>query len=177
MTPAVLGFVAPSGTGKTTLLCRLVPLLERRGVRVGAVKHSHHRIELDRAGKDSFRLREAGVRRVLLVSDRGFVLFADGGSHPLEVVLQRLAPDRLDLVLVEGYRGVSFPKIELYRRGLAEPPRYPDDDSVIAIASDDPLPAPTDRLVVPLSDPEPLAEFAADFAAAVHRHQRRRTAG
>ena len=162
----MLGFVAPSGTGKTTLLAKIVPILRRHGLKVGAVKHSHHGFDLDRPGKDSYRLREAGVQEMLLVSARHWALLVDEPENdptPLEEVVRRLYLGRLDVVLVEGYRGTEFPKIELRRREVAEPPLYGRDPSVIAVATDGDLPEPTDLPVLPLDDPEPVADFILAF--------------
>lgn len=162
----VLGFVAPSGTGKTTLLTKVIPILRRAGLKIGAVKHSHHGFDLDRPGKDSYRLREAGVQEMLLVSAKHWALLVDEDENdvtPLEEVVKRLYLGRLDVVLVEGYRGTEFPKIELRRHGTAEPPLYPKDPSVIAVATDGDLPEPTGLPVLPISDPEAVAAFVLDF--------------
>ena len=70
----VIGFVAPSGTGKTTLIRQLVPRLRQRGLRVGYLKHSHHRIEVDRPGKDSYEIREAGASQVLLATGERWIM-------------------------------------------------------------------------------------------------------
>ena len=164
--PAVLGLVAPSGTGKTTLLCRLVPLLKGHGLRVGAVKHTHHGFDLDRPGKDSHRLREAGVEQMLLVGPGRWALLAEAvgeGEDTLDRALAHMEVGGLDLILVEGYRGSRHPKVELYRAAVGDAPLYPTDPTVIAVASDDPLPAPTDLPVLPLDQPDDVARFVLEF--------------
>ena len=111
----VLGFAAYSGTGKTTLLARLIPLLKQRGLRIGLIKHSHHNFDIDQPGKDSYRLRAAGASPVLLVSKyrRAVISELDGEQEPLlHEQLQYLGQAQLDLILVEGFRHEHFPKID-----------------------------------------------------------------
>ncbi len=158
----VLGFVAFSGTGKTTLLRRLIPLLRARGLRCAVIKHSHHDFEVDRPGKDSYRLREAGAAQVLLASPfRTFwVEEGDGTSEPqLPMLVGRLDLARLDLVLVEGFRDEPIPKIEVHRPALGTPLLCMHDQHIVALAADvqpaQPLPVPC----LPLNDPPAVAEF------------------
>lgn len=156
----VIGFAAFSGTGKTTLLTRLLPLLSARGLRVGVIKHSHHDFEIDKPGKDSYRLREAGAQHMLIASPQRTV-WIDENSQPrepeLDELLERLTPGKLDLVLVEGFRHVAFPKIELHRAATGKPLLYPDDSSIIAIASDVPL--DTSLTCLDINRPEQIADY------------------
>jgi molybdopterin-guanine dinucleotide biosynthesis protein B len=69
-TPPLLGFAAASGTGKTTLLTKLIPLLKKSGLRIGVIKHSHHNFEIDKPGKDSYQLRKAGASPIMLISNK-----------------------------------------------------------------------------------------------------------
>ncbi len=138
----ILGFSAPSGTGKTTLLSQLIPLLKKNNVRVGLIKHSHHNFQIDKPGKDSFRLREAGATPVMLVSSHRRAIiteFAEPTEPNLNEQLAYFDQTELDLILVEGFKAESFPKIELHRSSLSQALRYPDDDAIIAVASDEPL--------------------------------------
>ena len=138
----VLGFAACSGTGKTTLLKQLIPLLAARGVRVAVIKHAHHNFDIDKPGKDSLELRKAGARQMLVASSRRWALMTETGDHDepqLDYLLGRLDPDGIDLVLVEGFKRVPFPRIELHRPSLNYPLLHPDDASIIALASDTPL--------------------------------------
>ena len=140
--PPVLGFAAWSGTGKTTLLERLLPLLREPGLRIGLIKHAHHDFDIDRPGKDSHRLRHAGAGQVLIASGRRWALMTetpDRGEAELAELIPRLDREALDLILVEGFRHERFPKLELHRAASAKPLLYPDDDSIIAVLSDTPL--------------------------------------
>jgi molybdopterin-guanine dinucleotide biosynthesis protein B len=159
----VLGFAAASGTGKTTLLTALIPLLKSHGLRIGLIKHSHHSFQIDQPGKDSFRLREAGASPVLLISShrRAVITEISPAQEPqLDNELQQLAHFGLDLILVEGFRAEKFPKIELHRVGLGYPLRYPSDADVIAIATDDSeLSVPEYLPRLDINQPEMIAQF------------------
>jgi molybdenum cofactor guanylyltransferase/molybdopterin-guanine dinucleotide biosynthesis protein MobB len=157
-----LGFAAFSGTGKTTLLCRLIPLLKERGVRVAMVKHAHHTFDIDTPGKDSYQLRKAGADQMLVASSQRWALMVEDprDDRPdLEHLLAHLDPGRADLILVEGFKDEAIPKIELHRAGLHQPLLFPDDDDVIAIATDGPLPTATDLPLLDLNDPAAIADF------------------
>lgn len=111
----MISFVAPSGTGKTSLIAGVLTELRSRGHRVGAVKHDAHRVELDTEGKDSWRFRQAGSEATLLMGRDQLGLFFDGGSMPpLERVVELLFPE-VDLVLVEGFRSAGLPSILVER--------------------------------------------------------------
>ena len=160
----ILGFSAYSGTGKTTLLIQLLPLLKSQNLRIGMVKHAHHQFDIDHPGKDSSELRKAGAEQMLIASRRRMALVREyGDTHQeprLSEALKALDPSALDLVLVEGFKHEPFSKIELHRPSLSKPLLYPDDPNIIAIATDAPLsvdPAPPQ--VLNLNDPGAIAVF------------------
>lgn len=160
--PPVLGFVAYSGTGKTTLLVKLLPILKDRGLRVAVIKHAHHNFDVDRPGKDSYELRKAGATQMLVASSRRWALMVENeqlADPRLQALLSHLDRDTVDLVLVEGFKQEVFPKIELYRAVVGSPPLYPDDASVIAVASDEPLPIPTSLPILDINRPGVIADF------------------
>lgn len=135
----VLGFAAFSGTGKTTLLEKLIPQLAEQDIRIGMIKHAHHEFDIDRPGKDSYRLRKAGARQMLIASSRRQALMTENDTPQeprLDELITRLDLDNIDLVLVEGFKHVSFPKIELHRKELGKTLLYPEDPGIIAVASD-----------------------------------------
>lgn len=158
----ILGFAAASGTGKTTLLARLIPILKNNGLRVGLIKHSHHDFEIDKPGKDSFRLREAGASPVMLVSRYRRVIITELTQEKepgLDEQLKQFDQTGLDLILVEGFRSKKFPKIELYRSSLDNPLLYPSDPDIIAIATDCALETPTYLAQLDLNQPEMIAAY------------------
>lgn len=159
----VLGIAGYSGSGKTTLIEKLVPLLTAEGLRVSLVKHAHHEFDVDHAGKDSWRHRQAGCTEVLVGSHRRWALMRElrGEKEPtLAEQIARLSP--CDLVLVEGYKRDPIPRIEVHRREAGTPLLYPGDPHVIALATDEPLATPLPQL--PLADAPAVARFVIDFA-------------
>ncbi len=133
----VMGFAGWSGAGKTTVLSRLIPNLIARGLRVSTIKHAHHRFEIDLPGKDSWRHREAGASEVLVSSSRRVALMRELRDQPepsVEELLAMLSP--VDLVLIEGFKSHPHPKIEIHRHGHDRPFLWPDDPSIIAVATD-----------------------------------------
>ncbi|TOK03441.1 bifunctional molybdopterin-guanine dinucleotide biosynthesis adaptor protein MobB/molybdopterin molybdotransferase MoeA [Vibrio parahaemolyticus] len=134
----IIGFAAYSGTGKTTLLEALLPKLTEAGLRIGMLKHAHHNFDVDKPGKDSYRLRKAGASQMLIASRNRFALMTETpeAEAEFEYLLTRFDEDKLDVVLVEGCKNIAFPKIELHREEVGKPWLYPHDENIIAIASD-----------------------------------------
>ncbi len=137
----VIGLAGWSGAGKTTLLRRLIPVLVGEGLRVSTVKHAHHGFDVDQPGKDSWEHRQAGAQEVLVASDQRWALMHElrGDAEPdLADLLARLSP--VDLVLVEGFKRGGQPKLEVFRAANGKPMIHPEDPSVVAVASDGPMP-------------------------------------
>lgn len=135
----ILGFAAASGTGKTTLLTQLLPLLKKANLRVGLIKHSHHDFEIDHKSKDSFELRKAGATPIAIVSKFRRAIIEEFEDHVEPNLIEQVAlfnPEKIDLILVEGFRGEMFAKIELHRAELNKPLLYQNDVHIIAIATD-----------------------------------------
>ena len=155
----VLGVVGWSGSGKTTLIEAVIPHLVESGLDVATVKHAHHRFDMDRPGKDSYRHRAAGARQTLVVSDTRWALLTEEAQPPLAALIDRLAP--ADIVLVEGYRGAAFDKLEVWREGRGGDVLYPSDEHILALISDaETPPAPLDgRPLLPLGDPSAVAHY------------------
>ena len=157
----VLGFAAFSGTGKTTLLVKLLPLMKLQGLRVAMIKHAHHDFDIDKPGKDSFELRKAGADQVLIASDKRYALmteYAEQAEPVLADLIKRLDLDSIDLVMVEGFRHLPFAKIELHRPSTGKKLIFPEDKSVVAIASDEDLET-GDLPLLNLNAPEEVAGF------------------
>lgn len=162
----VLGFAAFSGTGKTTLLTQLIPALNLKGLRVGLIKHSHHDFEIDQPGKDSFRLRAAGASPVLLVSKYRRAIITEFSTRTEPTLFEQLKyfeQEKLDLILVEGFRDEFFPKIELHRSVLNNPLLYPNDNNIVAIASDVALNTPASLVNLDINSPNQIADY-------IHQH-------
>jgi molybdopterin-guanine dinucleotide biosynthesis protein B len=135
----VLAVVGHSGSGKTSLLEHLLPILTKSGLRVGLMKHAHQGFDMDRPGKDSHRLRAAGAQQVMVASAQHWALLADTPEQDepdLETLLARLEQASMDLILLEGFKHADLPKLEVYRPAHGKPPLYPDDPQIIAVATD-----------------------------------------
>jgi molybdopterin-guanine dinucleotide biosynthesis protein B len=158
-----VGFAAGSGTGKTTLLVRLVSIFNARGIRTAVIKHSHHAFNIDLPGKDSYEFRQAGARQVLIGANRQWALMVDTDEeHTLDDYLGFLKHEALDLVLVEGFKHLPFPKIEIYRPVLGRPLLAENDDTIIAIATDDSSGIDSELPILDLNNPEQVANFVID---------------
>lgn len=152
------GIVGWKNAGKTGLMERLVTEITGRGISVSTIKHAHHSFDVDHPGKDSYRHRVAGATEVLLASRNRFALMHElrGEDEPvLSALLEKLAP--VDLVLVEGYKRDSHPKVEAHRAETGNPLIAPDDPTVHAVASDTAL--DLDRPVFDLDDTKAIADF------------------
>lgn len=164
----VVGFSGSAGAGKTTLIEKLIPLFRQAGQRVSVVKHAHHGLELDHAGKDTWRHRQAGAFEVVaaspqrLVLMREFEVLAELSVHHL---LAELSPV-VNWAFVEGFRGADIHKLELWRGGNAGPVLYPDDPFVAAVLTDEPsaLPHPTGLPVLNLNEPDAVMAWLLQHA-------------
>ena len=154
----LLGFAAFSGTGKTTLLEAILPKLVTRGIRVAVIKHAHHDFDIDQPGKDSHRLRKAGASQMLISSRcrRALVTETPDEEATLPHLIAQLDQTQLDLILVEGFKKLSFPKIELHRAEVGKPWLHPTDNNIIAVAANVPVPASGSA---PLAEKAPLPQL------------------
>jgi molybdopterin-guanine dinucleotide biosynthesis protein B len=165
----VIGLAGWSGSGKTTLVTRVIPVLVGRGLKVATVKHAHHEFDLDKPGKDSWLHREAGASEVAIASSRRWALIHELRDEPepsLVEILNKLSP--ADLVIIEGFKYHQHPKLEVYRASVAKPLLHPEDDCIVAIATDQPMPkAPLPVLM--LDDIEAIANVLQAEALPVDR--------
>ncbi|HIE5389595.1 TPA: molybdopterin-guanine dinucleotide biosynthesis protein MobB [Enterobacter cancerogenus] len=160
MTP-VLAISAWSGTGKTTLLKKLIAALTARGLRPGLIKHTHHNMDVDKPGKDSYELRKAGAAQTMVASCQRWALMTetpDEAPLDLSYLVSRMDHSTLDLVLVEGFKHEAVPKILLFRSDAGHDiGELTLDEYVIAVASDIALPLEIPQL--DLNDADGIAEF------------------
>jgi molybdopterin-guanine dinucleotide biosynthesis protein B len=160
----VFGFAGWSGSGKTTLIERLIPQLRAQGLVVSLIKHAHHEFDIDQAGKDSHRHREAGCQEVMVTSAVRWALMHElrgAAELSLDAALAQLSP--CDLVLVEGFKRAAIPKLEVYRASVGKSLLHPGDKNIVAIATDGPLVAPLP--VFALEEVTAIAAFMVAHAA------------
>ncbi|MCU7963531.1 bifunctional molybdopterin-guanine dinucleotide biosynthesis adaptor protein MobB/molybdopterin molybdotransferase MoeA [Shewanella oncorhynchi] len=168
----VLGFCAYSGTGKTTLLKQLIPELNQRGLRLAVIKHAHHNFDVDIPGKDSYEMRKAGARQMLVASHVRWALMTEDardGDPELVHLLKQIEADKVDIVLVEGFKKLALPKIELHRAAHGKPFIYTQDENILAIACCDDTQLPNDALPselrrLDLNNVSQIADFVMEYA-------------
>ena len=168
MTP-LLAIAAWSGTGKTTLLKRLIPELCVRGLRPGLIKHTHHDMDVDKPGKDSYELRKAGAAQTIVASEQRWALMTETPETPeldLTWLVSRMDASKLDLVLVEGFKHEAVPKILLFRQNSGH--RVEEliiDEHTIAVASDVSI-----ATSLPLLDLNDVPQIATFIVSWLERH-------
>lgn len=155
----IMGITGWSGSGKTALIVRLIPELTARGYRVATVKHAHHEFDIDKPGKDSYEHRAAGATEVVVSSARRWAIVhenRDDSEPALEDILKKLSP--VDIVLVEGYKNETHPKIEVHRPATGEDLICRRNGTIVAVASDAVVrDVPVD--VLDLNDAAAIADF------------------
>ncbi|MEH6469789.1 MAG: molybdopterin-guanine dinucleotide biosynthesis protein MobB [Halopseudomonas sp.] len=163
----LIGVAAYSGTGKTTLLTQVIPMLMAQGIRVGVIKHAHHRFDVDTPGKDSYELRKAGAGQMLIGSRNRWALMTETPEEQddpdLNYLIEQLDHARLDLIIVEGFKQLPFPKIELHRPSTGNPLLFPNDPHILAVAHDAPLPVETQLPVLDINNPQQVADFIVSY--------------
>lgn len=153
----IISIVGKSNSGKTTLIEKLIPALERRGVRVGTIKHDAHRFDIDHPGKDTYRHFAAGARSVLIASGEKLALVKRlSGPVPLDELAERYIDD-VDIIITEGYKSGDKPKVEVFRKEAHKEPLCGPGDNRVALVTDADVDADCPRFG--LDDVEGVAEF------------------
>lgn len=163
----IIGLAGWSGSGKTTLIAKLIPRLIARGLRVSTLKHAHHGFDLDKPGKDSFMHRVAGATEVIISSAKRWAILHELRDEPewnMADLVAKMSP--VDLVLVEGFKRDSFPKLEIHRAENDKPLLHPDDPYIVAVACDTALPH-AKVPVIDLNDIDAVADLLLEHAVSV----------
>ncbi len=162
----VVGFAGFSGSGKTTLVESVISALKLRGLRVSVVKHAHHAFDIDHAGKDTHRHREAGAFEVVVASSKRVALIREFEKETQLSVHHLLAElyEGVDWVLVEGFKQSDIQKIEVHRPSAGKPTLYAEDDFIVAIATDAPqmFDGKTLRPVLDVNSADSVAQWLVD---------------
>lgn len=159
----IFGLAGWSGSGKTTLVVELIPEIISRGFTISTMKHTHHKFDLDKPGKDSFNHRHAGASEVMMTSSTRWALMHELRGEPepsMEDLIAHMTP--VDLILVEGFKSYPHPKIEIHRPAIGKPLLNKGDKSVVAIATNETL----NDITVPildLNDVVSIADFILDY--------------
>lgn len=155
----LLAITAYSGTGKTTLLKQLIPELATLGIRCSLIKHSHHNIDIDKPGKDSYELRKAGAVQTIVACDQRWALMTETPNNTVNLhdLAAKCDPDLTDLILVEGFKHEPINKIALFRSAVGKPFEGLIDQHVIALATDEEITIDVPKL--DLNNPSAIAAF------------------
>jgi molybdopterin-guanine dinucleotide biosynthesis protein B len=152
--PPIVAVVGSSGSGKTTIIERLVPELKSMGLRVGTIKHHLHDFDIDDPGKDSWRHKRAGAERTMISSPHriGIVMDVDH-DYALDELASFLSG--MDIIVAEGYKKENKPKVEIFRAEIHPQPLCLDDGNLIALVTEADL-----ELSVPRFLPSDIRELA-----------------
>lgn len=158
---AYLGITGYSGSGKTTLLEKLLPQLAKFGLKVAVIKHSHHNAQVDKEGKDSWRMQQAGARQVIMACDQRWALMTETPQPAsFEYLIQQFDPQLVDLVLIEGFKQEKMPKLLLHRQNMSKP--LPEiDQHVLALVTD--YSVQTDKICLNINNIQQIAEFIVQY--------------
>ncbi|PAV01567.1 molybdopterin-guanine dinucleotide biosynthesis protein B [Arsenophonus sp. ENCA] len=160
----LLGITAYSGTGKTTLLKKVIPFLAKKNILVGIIKHTDHDMDIDKPNKDSYQLRQAGAKQTLIACQQRWALMTETSNNTaldLAYLANQFDPQQTDLILVEGFKEESIPKIALYRANSNRPFLDIMDQHLMAVASDDKQ--ATQLLQLDINSPEQIADYIANW--------------
>ncbi|MDQ7734595.1 molybdopterin-guanine dinucleotide biosynthesis protein B [Halomonas sp. SpR1] len=168
----ILGVAAWSGTGKTTLLEKLLPRLGAHGLKVAVIKHAHHSFDVDQPGKDSYKLRSAGAAPVLVASRQRFALMQEtpGQDEPdLAELIAMMEPHHPDLLIVEGFKAWPIPKLVLYRDGIGDAAILTGQwVEAVALSAPPPIDLATSVPQLDLDDSEAIAQWVVAWVNAKH---------
>ena len=164
----LIGFAAYSGTGKTTLIKDVVMILKKSNYRVSVIKHAHHNFDIDQPGKDSYEIRKSGAENMLISSKHRWALMHENmNNNELTLIdlINLLGKIKYDLILVEGFKAESFPKIELYRKEVSKDRGLlsSSDKNVVAIATEQKTKLETSLPVLDINNPQNIVDFIINF--------------
>ena len=164
----LIGFAAYSGTGKTTLIKDVVMILKKSNYRVSVIKHAHHNFDIDQPGKDSYEIRKSGAENMLISSKNRWALMHENTNNnelTLVDLVNLLGKIKYDLILVEGFKAESFPKIELYRKEVSKDRGLlsSSDKNVVAIATEQKTKLETSLPVLDINNPQNIVDFIINF--------------
>ena len=144
------------------MIVKLLPILIERGYTVSTIKHAHHNFDVDKPGKDSFEHRKAGASEVMIASDKRWALMREHRRfiEPSPVTLiAKMKP--VDIILIEGFKKYTHPKLEVYRSHLAKPLLHPKDPDIVGIVSDQAIKTTIKRLNI--EDLHAIADFIENY--------------
>ena len=152
-------FAGYSGSGKTTLAIQVIKMLSDKGYKIAALKHDGHKFQMDKEGKDTYRLKEAGAKTVAISSQEKYAIISDSDHRLSFYELAKFLPDNLDIIIGEGFKEDSIPKIIVHRKDNLKSRACPDDKNVIAAATDCPEDFPEVKDIFSINDVAGITDF------------------
>jgi molybdopterin-guanine dinucleotide biosynthesis protein B len=171
----IISIVGRSKSGKTTLIEHLIPEFMERGYRVATIKHHGKDFQIDQAGKDSWRHKQAGAQTVVISSPQKVALIEDVSQ---DLSLDDLATRFIqgaDIIIAEGFKRDKHPKIEVFRKEIDPDPLAPELENVLAIVSDCPL--SMDIPCMDFNDIKGIADVIEERVILIHRGSNSTRAG
>ena len=162
----IIGFAAFSGTGKTTLIKKIVSILSEKKYTVSVIKHAHHNFDLDQPGKDSYEIRKSGAENILISSEKRWALIHENKNNKeltLKDLLNILGNIDSDIILVEGFKKENFPKIELYRKEIGKDILFYNDKNIVAFATDVDINIEQNIEKLDINDPQQIVDYIIKF--------------
>ena len=162
----IIGFAAYSGTGKTTLIKKVVKTLKELNYRVSVIKHAHHNFDIDQPGKDSFEIRASGAENMLISSSKRWALMHENiGDSELKLIdlLKILKNLDSDIILIEGFKSENFPKIELYRKEIGKELLCTSDKNIVAIATDSDIKINNDIKILDINNTRQIVDYIIEY--------------
>ena len=162
----IIGFAAFSGTGKTTLIKKIVSILSKKKYTVSVIKHAHHNFDLDQPGKDSYEIRKSGAENILISSEKRWALIHENKNNQelnLENLLDILENIDSDIILVEGFKKENFPKIELYRKEIGKDLLFYNDKNIVAFATDADINIEGNIEKLDINNPQQIVDYIIKF--------------
>lgn len=135
MTPYVT-FAGYSGSGKTTLVLKIITYLKEKGFKIATLKHDGHDFEMDKKGKDTYCMKQAGADCIAISSSNKYALIADSSHRLTFLELMKKIPQDMDIIVGEGFKDENVPKILVHRKEINKPNLYSIEKNIIAVATD-----------------------------------------
>lgn len=158
-----LTFAGYSGSGKTTLLVKVIEELSKRGIKVAAIKHDGHNFEMDKEGKDTYRLKQAGAQAVAISSKNKYALISDSDHRLTFDEITQLIPNNIDLIIGEGFKDENIQKILVHRKENNKENLYNDEKNIIAVATNCPDEFKNVKNVFDINDYISISEFIINY--------------
>jgi len=157
----IICFVGSSDCGKTTLLEKVIKVLKNKGYKVGVIKNDTHGFEIDKEGKDTYRLKQAGANSVIISGPDKYAIISDTDKFYTLDDFAFYIGDKTDIILTEGFKSSKKPKIELFLDGISTDILCKDDETLIAVATNnnEKVKMLTNRPILDINNPEEISDF------------------